>query len=84
MHVSMLCKNFRLIPSQALNILFALCGITGSLYGMGRKLEHVEQFLTALFVCLLKPPSLSPVRHSVYIAYARVFHSGGGSVRQAT
>ncbi|KAM0115571.1 hypothetical protein ACP6JC_007860 [Aspergillus fumigatus] len=45
----MLCKNFRLIPSQALNILFALCGITGSLYGMGRKLEHVEQFSTALF-----------------------------------
>jgi hypothetical protein len=53
MHVSMLCWNFGLIPSQALNILFALCGITGSLYGMGRKLDHVERkhFSTALFVC---------------------------------
>jgi hypothetical protein len=52
MHVSMLCENFGLIPSQALNILFALCGITGSLYGMGRKRAHVEQFSTALFVCV--------------------------------
>ncbi|KAH1406794.1 hypothetical protein KXW28_000309 [Aspergillus fumigatus] len=38
-----------MVAAMALNILFALCGITGSLYGMGRKLEHVEQFSTALF-----------------------------------
>lgn len=49
---SILCENFGLTRSQALNILFALCGITGSLYGMGRKLEHVHDFSTALFVCL--------------------------------
>ncbi|GFF25117.1 probable cation-transporting ATPase 1 [Aspergillus udagawae] len=40
-----------MVAAMALNILFALCGITGSLYGMGRKLDHVERkhFSTALF-----------------------------------
>ncbi|KAF4216374.1 hypothetical protein CNMCM8980_005283 [Aspergillus fumigatiaffinis] len=38
-----------MVVAMALNILFALCGITGSLYGMGRKRAHVEQFSTALF-----------------------------------
>lgn len=41
-----------MIQSQALNILFALCGITGAVYGIGRKLidlepQHIE---AALFV----------------------------------
>lgn len=40
---------------QALNILFALCGITGACYGLGHKLleltEHEKK--TAMFVCFL-------------------------------
>lgn len=43
-----------LIYFQCLNILFALCGIIGSVYGMGRKFEHIlpdlDQLKTALFV----------------------------------
>lgn len=41
-----------LIHYKGLNILFALCGITGSLYGMGQKFEQLEDgyLETALFV----------------------------------
>ena len=41
-----------LIHCKGLNILFALCGITGSLYGMGQKFEQLEDgyLETALFV----------------------------------
>lgn len=41
--------------SQALNILFALCGITGALYGMGQRsivLLGRGTMETAMFVCL--------------------------------
>ncbi|KAE8380959.1 hypothetical protein BDV26DRAFT_110369 [Aspergillus bertholletiae] len=40
-----------MVFAMALNILFALCGITGAVYGMGRKLEDVEDgyIETALF-----------------------------------
>lgn len=40
--------------SQALNILFALCGITGALYGMGQRSRVLLQrgtMETAMFVC---------------------------------
>ncbi|RAH60550.1 hypothetical protein BO85DRAFT_457374 [Aspergillus piperis CBS 112811] len=40
-----------MVFAMGLNILFALCGITGSLYGMGQKLEQLEDgyLETALF-----------------------------------
>ncbi|EAW09939.1 putative integral membrane protein [Aspergillus clavatus NRRL 1] len=42
-----------MVFAMCLNILFALCGIIGSVYGMGRKFEHIlpdlDQLKTALF-----------------------------------
>jgi cation-transporting ATPase 13A1 len=44
-----------MVFAMALNILFALCGITGACYGLGHKLleltEHEKK--TAMFVCFL-------------------------------
>ena len=43
-----------LIDSQLMNILFALCGITGALYGIGQKLHTLIErgtMETAMFVC---------------------------------
>lgn len=47
------CFRHMLTYPQALNILFALCGITGSLYGMGQHFWDVARegnIETALFV----------------------------------
>lgn len=45
-----------LIGSQLLNILFALCGITGALYGMGQRSKLLlgrGTMETAMFVCAI-------------------------------
>lgn len=49
-----------MLKFQTLNLAFAICGILGSKYGMGRKLVyftvHPENFHKALLVSLLEIP----------------------------
>lgn len=51
--------------TQAANILFALCGIVGPLYGMGQTFAELDptNIKTAMFVCILSGPYLSKYRY---------------------
>lgn len=76
---------FILMSTQAANILFALCGIVGPLYGIGQTFKELDpkNIQTAMFVCrTLSGPS--PSKYRCERKTNIIVFSGGGSVRCPT